>query len=104
MLSLPLPALRSLCLALLATAGNAAVAAVQAAAVEVLVSDASGKPLAGAAVFLESKEARSAARPDTGMEVVQQNRQFMPTISVVTVGTAVAFPNRDTVRHHVYSF
>jgi hypothetical protein len=23
---------------------------------------------------------------------------------VVTVGTAVDFPNRDTVRHHVYSF
>ena len=25
-------------------------------------------------------------------------------VTVVTVGTAVAFPNRDTVRHHVYSF
>jgi len=25
-------------------------------------------------------------------------------VSVVTVGTAVNFPNRDTVRHHVYSF
>jgi hypothetical protein len=25
-------------------------------------------------------------------------------VSVVTVGTEVAFPNRDSVRHHVYSF
>ena len=25
-------------------------------------------------------------------------------MTVVTVGTAVSFPNRDTVRHHVYSF
>jgi hypothetical protein len=25
-------------------------------------------------------------------------------VSVVTAGTAVSFPNRDTVRHHVYSF
>jgi hypothetical protein len=25
-------------------------------------------------------------------------------VTVVTAGTSVAFPNRDTVRHHVYSF
>ena len=28
----------------------------------------------------------------------------MPAVSVVPVGSAVDFPNRDTVRHHVYSF
>jgi len=28
----------------------------------------------------------------------------VPQVSVVTVGTPVSFPNRDTVRHHVYSF
>jgi hypothetical protein len=31
-------------------------------------------------------------------------RRFDPAVSVVTIGTAVHFPNRDTVRHHVYSF
>jgi len=75
-----------------------------AAAVDVQVTDAAGKPLPGAAVFLESKEARAASKPLAGVDVVQANRQFQPVVSVVTVGTPVSFPNRDTVRHHVYSF
>ena len=75
-----------------------------AASVEVLVQDGAGKPLPGAAVFLESKEARAASRPAAGVDIVQSARQFQPRVTVVTVGTAVSFPNRDTVRHHVYSF
>jgi hypothetical protein len=31
-------------------------------------------------------------------------RSFDPLVTVVPVGTAVSFPNRDRVRHHVYSF
>ena len=34
----------------------------------------------------------------------QQGKAFVPDVLVVTRGTAVNFPNRDTVRHHVYSF
>ncbi len=75
-----------------------------ATAVEIMVGDATGKPMPGAVVFLESKDARAAARPGAVVDVVQVNRQFQPLVSVVTVGTAVNFPNRDTVRHHVYSF
>ncbi len=75
-----------------------------AASVDVLVQDGTGKPLPGAAVFLESKEARGASRPAAGVDIVQSARQFQPRVTVVTVGTAVSFPNRDTVRHHVYSF
>ena len=71
---------------------------------EVLVSDGAGKPLPGAAVFLESREAKAASRPAAGVEIVQSNRQFNPAVTVVPVGTSVAFPNRDTVRHHLYSF
>ena len=29
---------------------------------------------------------------------------FQPHVLVVPVGASVSFPNRDTVRHHVYSF
>jgi plastocyanin len=75
-----------------------------AATVEVQVADGSGRPLPGAAVFLESREARAAAKPGPQVDVVQANRQFQPPVTLVTVGTAVNFPNRDTVRHHVYSF
>jgi plastocyanin len=75
-----------------------------AAPVEVQVSDAAGQPLEGAIVFVESPAARAAARPLPPIDVVQVGRQFQPQVSVVTAGTAVNFPNRDTVRHHVYSF
>jgi hypothetical protein len=34
----------------------------------------------------------------------QVNRQFVPAVLVVRVGTQVAFPNSDTVAHQVYSF
>lgn len=74
------------------------------AAVEVRVQGADGKPLDNAVVFLESREARAAVKPGAQVDIAQVARQFDPAVTVVPVGTAVNFPNRDTVRHHVYSF
>ncbi len=79
-------------------------AASHAAPLEVVVTDSAGKPLPGAAVFLESREARAAVRPVNTIEIVQNARQFSPIVTVVPVGSAVSFPNRDSVRHHLYSF
>jgi plastocyanin len=81
-----------------------AAAHLQAATVEVEVRDASGKPLRDAVVFLESPDARRLAKPLPKAELGQENRQFVPRVLTVTRGTEVNFPNRDTVRHHVYSF
>ncbi len=75
-----------------------------AATVQVQVLDGAGRPLADAVAFLESREARSASRPANGAEMAQLGKQFDPKVLVVPVGTSVQFPNRDTVRHHVYSF
>lgn len=75
-----------------------------AAGVQIEVRDGSGKPLADAVVFLESREARALVRPAQGAEIAQKAKVFDPAVLVVPVGTPVAFPNRDTVRHHVYSF
>jgi hypothetical protein len=36
--------------------------------------------------------------------VAQQNLKFDPFVLIAPVGADVSFPNRDTVRHHVYSF
>lgn len=82
----------------------AAACAARAAPVEVAVADAAGRPLAAAVVFLESPAARAAAKPLQGYEIGQQDKQFQPQVNVVTLGSQVRFPNRDTVRHHVYSF
>ena len=75
-----------------------------AASVQVDVQDAAGQPLGGAVVFLESAEAQRLVKPLAEQEMSQENRQFVPDVRVLTVGTEVRFPNRDTVRHHVYSF
>ncbi len=88
--------------ALLGVAAASAVA--QAAPLKVTVQSSDGKPLAGAVVFLESKQAREISRPLAKVEIAQKEKSFVPSVSVVTVGTAVSFPNLDTVRHHVYSF
>jgi plastocyanin len=77
--------------------------AASAASVELRVTDAAGKPLPDAVVFLESKEAQAAVKP-AAVEIAQVARQFTPQVTVVPVGSSVSFPNRDTVRHHVYSF
>ena len=78
--------------------------AARAASVDVQVLGQDGKALPEAVVFLESRDARAAVRPLAGSEIAQVDKQFVPRVSVVPVGTAVQFPNRDKVRHHVYSF
>jgi plastocyanin len=79
-------------------------AAAQAGTVKVDVRDAAGKPVADAVVFLDSAEASKRVKPLTGAEMAQEKKQFLPGLLVVPVGTEILFPNRDTVRHHVYSF
>jgi len=92
------------CLLLLGAACLAAPSGTRAATVTVVVQDAAGRPAEGAVVFLESVDAKAAVRPARDVSIAQVQRQFDPLVTVVTVGTAVSFPNRDTVRHHVYSF
>ena len=71
---------------------------------QVTVTDDNGMALADAVVFLDSSAAKAASKPLIGIEVEQVARQFSPKVAVVTTGSLVSFPNRDKVRHHVYSF
>ena len=68
------------------------------------VRDPAGAPVPNAAVAVELKG--QPVRPATGAAatMAQRDRQFQPQLLVVQTGTAVNFPNFDTVRHHVYSF
>lgn len=77
---------------------------VRAGNVVVSVTDPAGKPLPQAVVLIEPVSGKLPAPPMATVQVIQTKRQFVPRVSVVTVGTPVAFPNQDTVRHHVYSF
>lgn len=66
---------------------------------------AAGKPVANAVVAVHAATGESPAPRIAGPYVVdQKNIEFHPFVSVVPVGADVSFPNRDPIRHHVYSF
>lgn len=69
----------------------------------VQVKNSAGQPLADAVVAVEVR-GRPAKTITAKAEMAQRYRQFAPQVLVVQTGTAVSFPNFDTVRHHVYSF
>lgn len=69
----------------------------------VQVFDAKGAPLENAVVFAEPVSGGAPLRPRK-VEIEQKDREFRPLVTVVQTGTAINFPNNDTVRHHVYSF
>lgn len=75
-----------------------------AAPVTLTVLDASGQPLSEAVVAIEVTGVRTTAAPGAQAEMGQRFRAFVPNLLVVQTGTAVSFPNFDTVRHHIYSF
>ena len=64
-----------------------------------------GQPIADAVVVAVPADGslRLTARPHETI-VDQVDKEFTPKVQAVLVGTSVAFPNKDNVRHHVYSF
>jgi plastocyanin len=75
--------------------------------VTVEVRDQAGRPVRDAVVMIRPA---GGVAPGTPMRVTwpmvmaQQNTQFAPYVLIVPVGSTVSFPNKDRVRHHVYSF
>jgi plastocyanin len=69
------------------------------------ITDEDGRPVADAVIVAVPADgsSRPVARPRDNA-IFQVDKEFVPRVTVVQVGTAVAFPNNDTVRHHVYSF
>jgi plastocyanin len=86
-----------------------AAAAVMAAAAtpgttDAVVTDDGRRPVAEAVVSLTPLD-RPAPAGQPGPAVIEQrDQQFDPYVLPVYVGTPVQFPNRDDIRHHVYSF
>lgn len=69
----------------------------------VTVREPGGHPVSEAVVQLRSADARPEVSA-TAAVIDQVDKQFQPAVSVIPVGTAVSFPNRDDIKHHVYSF
>lgn len=63
-----------------------------------------GSPAANVVVWMPSDGEKAPERFEWPNEMSQENKQFTPHVLIVPVGSEVAFPNRDRIRHHVYSF
>ena len=90
-------------LAVVLLAALALAPALSASELVVSVKDGKGAPVADAVVYAlsSSRDARP-ARVQTIID--QRDKQFIPYVTALQVGTSVWFANTDKIRHHVYSF
>ena len=90
----------------LAVALTALAAPAIAGDVAVDVRDQAGQPVRDAVVMIKPAAGLSATpmKVSWPMIMAQQNIQFAPYVLIVPLGSTVRFPNKDKVRHHVYSF
>ncbi|CAN5624072.1 hypothetical protein BH20VER1_BH20VER1_17880 [soil metagenome] len=70
----------------------------------VVVKDTRGAAVRDAVVYALPASGKAPAARRQTVEVAQRDQQFLPYVTAVQAGTAVQFPNRDDVKHHVYSF
>lgn len=78
----------------------------QAGELRLVLKSADGHAVEDAVVTFKPAQAAPgrAFHPDAPMVMAQHDIAFEPHVLIVPVGAEVAFPNRDKVRHHVYSF
>jgi len=70
---------------------------------EARVRSPTGEPVEDVAVVLEPMSGK-VPQPKVQASIEQRDREFVPYLSIVQKGAAVDFPNRDKLKHHVYSF
>ena len=75
-----------------------------AADLTVRVTTEDGKPLIDAVLFLPGVALPAGSAAQKRATVAQRNRVFDPFVTVIEKGSAIDFPNEDTMLHHVYSF
>ena len=73
-------------------------------AYDVQVVDKSGAPIQDAYVELIPKNGVVNPQSKDKMIIDQVDKEFVPMVSAVPVGTTVFFPNSDNIQHQIYSF
>src|ERR1700691_1738378 len=81
-----------------------AVAPVEAATLDVDVTDSEGHPAANAVVSLVADGAPVASHVSEKAIIDQRHETFLPLVVVVRKGGHVIFTNNDVTMHQVYSF
>ncbi|HET7772319.1 MAG TPA: methylamine utilization protein [Burkholderiaceae bacterium] len=83
-----------------------AAGAAQAGAIVAKVLDKAGKPMSDAVIYAVPIGAPvpAYAAPAQPVQVVQEDMEFKPYVTVVRTGTPVSFVNKDPHEHHIKSF
>lgn len=68
------------------------------------LSNTQGEPLLDAVAYALPIQKSPLKPPTAETPIDQVNKEFTPRVSVIQTGTSVQFPNKDNIRHHVYSF
>ncbi len=72
---------------------------------QVTVADSEGNPLGESVIeVLLPAEMQTQYQTLEAKQVDQQDKEFVPGVTIVTRGSRVSFPNSDDILHHVYSF
>jgi plastocyanin len=75
------------------------------ASLSATVTGDDGKPVKDAVVYALPLDENGRPVPQPPPVVIDQvDKEYVPYVTPVRVGTAVSFPNHDQIRHHVYSF
>jgi len=71
----------------------------------VTVRDLGAGPLLDVAVYAAPVSGSAPAAHAAAHALIDQvDKEFVPLVSVIQVGTEVSFPNSDNIRHSIYSF
>jgi len=75
-----------------------------AASLSVQVNDQTSAALSDAIVYAVPVNGKTSLKSPESAVIDQVSKRFVPLVSVIQTGAAVHFPNKDNIRHHVYSF
>jgi len=68
------------------------------------VTDQSNRPIEDAVVRAMAVSGATLPVKPARETVDQINKEFVPYVKAIVVESSVTFPNKDNIRHHVYSF
>jgi plastocyanin len=76
----------------------------QAAKLSAMVYGGEATPLPNAVVVAVPEDGRLPPASKSVEVVDQVDKEFVPYVKAIRAGSYVRFPNKDNIRHHVYSF
>jgi plastocyanin len=92
------------CSTVILIATLAGIGSARSATLVTTVTGTDGAPVPQVVVHALPLNGRLPATPPKASQMDQVDKEFVPFVQPVQLGAAVTFPNKDNIRHHVYSF